>query len=98
MPNNPLLDGMNEQIEKTKTAKDISEIEQLLITYQQTGYLDRDKAIEKICGTRSKEPFVQVTLMPKSPKMSVPYKEVPDSQLVNELAFVRDYLTGKLMS
>lgn len=95
MQKNPLLDSMNERVEELKTAKDISEIEQLLTTYQQTGYLDRAKAIEKICGARSEEPAVQATLMPKNPLMSVPYEKVPNSQLVNELAFVLQYLTEK---
>ena len=85
----------NEQIKGTKTAKDILEIKQLLFTYRQTGYLDRDKAIEKICGARCEEPFVQAMLMPKSPMSSVPYTKVPDSQLAEQLSFVHEYLSSK---
>lgn len=97
MQNNSPLGSMNEQEEKLKTAKDISEIEQLLITYQQTGYLDKDKAVKKICEARAKEIAVEVALMPKNPSTTVFYENASASQLASALSFILQYLSGKAM-
>lgn len=93
---NPLF----KELEKEKTAKDIEEIDNLLLIYNQYGYFNqnnRDKAIKKITDTRGLEPAVQVVLMPKTPAAAIPYELAPDDQLYRELSFIRNYLADKLM-
>ncbi|MBD5160999.1 MAG: hypothetical protein HDT14_03085 [Oscillibacter sp.] len=94
---NPLF----KELEKEKTAKDIMEIDNLLLIYNQYGYFNqnnRDKAIEKIKDARGHEPVVQITLMPKTPAAAISYELVPDEQLYRELSFIGNYLADKLVA
>lgn len=76
--------------------KDISERQELINDYLNTRCLDRDKAISKIQELRLTDKNVAVVTAVKQLQFSVPFSQVPDENIVEELKMQADILFAEL--
>ena len=92
---------MNDPIKKAyeidSIRKDIDERTEMINTYLTTGYLDRDTAIIKIQKLRLTDENVATVTYVKLAQYSVPFSEVPNENIVEELKMQVDILTAELV-
>lgn len=91
---------MNDPIKKAydiaSIRKDIAERQEMINTYNNTRYLDRDKAISKIKELRATDENVSAVTAVKLAQYSVPFSQVPDENIVAELKMQMDILSAEL--
>lgn len=91
---------MNDPIKKAydidSIKKDIAERQEMINTYNNTRYLDRDKAISKIMELRGKDAKVAAVTDIKLAQFSVPFSQAPDENIVAELKMQMDILSAEL--
>ena len=92
---------MNHPIKKVydidSIRKDINERQEIIFTYYNTGYLDRDNAISKIQELRLTDKNVAEITTVKLAQYSVPFSQVPDENIVEELKMQVDILSAELV-
>ena len=76
--------------------KDIAERQEMINTYNNTRYLDRDKAISKIKELRATDANVAAVTAVKLAQYSVPFSQVPDENIVAELQMQVGILKAEL--
>ena len=76
--------------------KDISERQKMINDYLNTQRLDRDKAISKIQELRVTDKNVAAVTAIKLAQYSVPFDQVPDENIVEELKMQADILFAEL--
>ena len=89
---NPIKD----EFDKTSLSKDISEINNTIEVFQETGYLDRDNAIDKIKKLRTNDEDIAIVTAAKLLSYSIPFEQTSNTQIVSELIMQRDILLAKL--
>ena len=77
--------------------KDISERQEMINDYLNTHRLDRDKAISKIQELRVTDKNVAAVTAVKLAQYSVPFDQVPDENIVEELKMQVDILSAELI-
>ena len=91
---------MNEHIkkayDKASILKDINDREQIIRTYQLTGHLDRNKAIEKIQELRLTDEDIAMATTARLAVSSTPFAQVPDQGIIAELQMQINILAAKL--
>ena len=91
---------MNDPIKKAydidSIKKDIDERQEMIDTYNNTRYLDRDKAISKIKELRATDANIAAVTAVKLAKYSVPFSQVPDENIVAELQMQVGILKAEL--
>jgi len=92
---------MNDPIKKAydidSIRKDIVERQQMINEYQMTRRLDRDKAISKIQELRLTNKNVATVTAVKLAQHSVPFSQVPDESIIEELKMQVDILKTDLV-
>ena len=92
---------MNDPIKKAydidSIRKDIVERQQMINEYQMTRRLDRDKAISKIQELRLTNKSVATVTVVKLAQHSVPFSQVPDESIIEELKMQVDILKTDLV-
>ena len=89
---NPIKD----EFEKASLSKDIAERNRILRLFQETGFLDRDDAINKILIVRIGNEDVAKVTTANLLVHATPFNQASDSQIVDELIMQRDILLAKL--
>lgn len=89
---NPIKD----EFDKISLSKDISEINNIIQVFQETGFLDRDNAIDKIKKLRNNDEDIAIVTAAKLLSYSIPFEQTPNSQIISELIMQRDILLAKL--
>ena len=89
---NPIKD----EFDKISLSKDISEINNIIEVFQETGYLDRDNAIDKIKKLRNNDEDIAIVTTVKLLSYSIPFEQTSNTQIVSELIMQRDILQAKL--
>ena len=87
---------MEENCEKASILKDIDDRMQLIQSYRQTRYLDRDKAIDLIQRLRLFDKDVAMITVERLAVSSTPFTEASDQGIVDELVMQVGILTAKL--
>lgn len=91
---------MNDPIKKAydidSIKKDIHERNEIITKYMNTRYLDRDKAISKIQELRLTNKNVATITAVKLAQHSVPFSQVPDESIIEELKMQVDILKTDL--
>lgn len=77
--------------------KDISDRQQIMQLYQKTGFIDREKAVEKIVELRGKDKDVAEVTVVKLTMSSVPFSQVSDQSIISELKMQCEILESKLL-
>lgn len=90
---NPIKD----EFDKISLSKDISEINNIIQVFQETGYLDRDNAIDKIKKLRNNDEDIAIVTAAKLLSYSIPFEQTSNTQIVSELIMQRDILQAKLV-
>ncbi len=90
---NPIKDIFD----KESLIKGITERENIICKYQETGFLDRNDSIKKIQELRINDEDVAVVTSVKLATFSVPFNQSTNDQLVGELIMQRDILQAKLI-
>lgn len=65
--------------------------------YQKTGFIDREKAVEKIVELRGKDKDVAEVTVVKLTMSSVPFSQVSDQSIISELKMQCEILESKLL-
>ena len=89
---NPIKD----EFDKISLSKDISEINNIIQVFQETGFLDRDNAIDKIKKLRNNDEDIAIVTTVKLLSYSIPFEQTSNTQIVSELIMQRDILQAKL--
>ena len=89
---NPIKD----EFDKISLSKDISEINNIIQVFQETGFLDRDNAIDKIKKLRNNDEDIAIVTTVKLLSYSIPFEQTSNTQIVSELIMQRDILLAKL--
>ena len=89
---NPIKD----EFDKISLSKDISEINNIIQVFQETGFLDRDNAIDKIKKLRNNDEDIAIVTAAKLLSYSIPFEQTSNTQIVSELFMQRDILQAKL--
>lgn len=76
--------------------KDIAERQEMINTYNNTRSLDRDKAISKIKELRATDENVAAVTAVKLTQYAVPFSQVPDENIVEELKMQVSILKAEL--
>lgn len=87
---------IKEVLDKIPLAKDIEEMNGIIQLFQETGFLDRDNAIDKIIKQRSNDEDVATVTATKLLSYSIPFEKATNPQIVGELIMQRDILLSKL--
>lgn len=90
---NPIKD----EFDKISLSKDISEINNIIQVFQETGFLDRDNAIDKIKKLRNNDEDIAIVTAAKLLSYSIPFEQTSNTQIVSELIMQRDILQAKLV-
>ena len=77
--------------------EDISDRQQLIQDYRRTGYLDRQKAINKIMELRYTDGEVAAITIANNTPQSIPLVSAPDQGLVSELELQIKILSKKVL-
>lgn len=77
--------------------KDISDRQQIIQLYQKTGFIDRDKAVEKIVELRGKDKDVAEVTVVNLTMSSVPFSQVSNQSIISELKMQCEILESKLL-
>lgn len=91
-----MVDSFKKAYDIDSIRKDIKERNEIINTYFSTRYLDRDKAIFKIMELRASNENVAAVTAVKLTQYSVPFSEVPDENIVEELKMQVDILSAEL--
>lgn len=87
----------NTDFDKVNALKDISDRQQLIQDYRRTGYLDRQKAINKIMELRYTDGEVAAITIANNTPQSIPLVSAPDQGLVSELELQIAILSKKVL-
>lgn len=87
----------NADFDKVNALKDIADRQQLIQDYRRTGYLDRQKAIDKIMELRYTDKEVATIAMKSITPQSTTIFSAPDQSLVSELELQIAILSKKVL-
>jgi len=76
---------MNRFIDQASIVKEISERENIILTYRKSGYLDRDSAIKKIKELRLTDEDVAEATAPLLAVNPIPFDQASDADIAGEL-------------
>ena len=89
--------SLKEIFDKSSMMKDITDRVEIIQNYQNTGYLDRNKAIQMIKELRLTDNDVcKATVAGIAVGGSVPFDQISDQGIINELKMQVAVLTAKL--
>lgn len=91
-----MSDMIKDSYDRASALKDIAEREQIIRTFQLTGCIDRDKAIEKIKELRLNDAEVAAVTTVRLAVSSTPFSVVSDQGIVAELQMQVEILSAKL--
>lgn len=90
-----MIDPVKKAYDIASITKDIDDRKQIIKTYLATGYLDREKAINKIIELRTNNKYVLAVTLANS--TGVPLSNTPDEMLVNDLQMQVNMLEAEVM-
>lgn len=86
-----------ETYDRASMLKDISDREQMINNFRRTGYLDRDKAIQKIHELRLSDTDVATATTARLAISSTPFSQVSDQGIIAELQMQVEILAAKIL-
>lgn len=86
-----------ETYDRASMLKDISDREQMINIFRRTGYLDRDKAIQKIQELRLSDTDVAAATTARLAISSTPFSQVSDQGIIAELQMQLEILSAKTL-
>ena len=86
-----------ETYDRASMLKDISDREQMINNFRRTGYLDRDKAIQKIQELRLSDTDVATATTARLSISSTPFSQVSDQGIIAELQMQLEILSAKTL-
>lgn len=86
-----------EPYDRASMLKDISDREQMINNFRRTGYLDRDKAIQKIQELRLSDTDVGAATTARLATSSTPFSQVSDQGIIAELQMQLEILSAKTL-
>lgn len=86
-----------ETYDRASMLKDISDREQMINNFRRTGYLDRDKAIQKIQELRLSDTDVAAATTARLAISSTPFSQVSDQGIIAELQMQLEILSAKTL-
>jgi len=86
-----------ETYDRASMLKDISDREQMINNFRRTGYLDRDKAIQKIQELRLSDTDVAAATTARLSISSTPFSQVSDQGIIAELQMQLEILSAKTL-
>lgn len=86
-----------ETYDRASMLKDISNREQMINNFRRTGYLDRDKAIQKIQELRLSDTDVAAATTARLAISSIPFSQVSDQGIIAELQMQLEILSAKTL-
>ena len=86
-----------ETYDRASMLKDISDREQMINNFRRTGYLDRDKAIQKIQELRLSDTDVAAATTARLSISSTPYSQVTDQGIKAEIQMQLEILSAKTL-
>ena len=86
-----------ETYDRASMLKDISDREQMINNFRRTGYLDRDKAIQKIQELRLSDTDVAAATTARLSISSTPFSQVSDQGIIAELQMQLEILSAKML-
>ncbi len=86
-----------ETYDRASMLKDISDREQMINNFRRTGYLDRDKAIQKIQELRLSDTDVAAATTARLAISSTPFSQVSDQGIIAELQMQVEILSAKTL-
>ena len=86
-----------ETYDRASMLKDISDREQMINDFRRTGYLDRDKAIQKIQELRLSDTDVAAATTARLSISSTPFSQVSDQGIIAELQMQLEILSAKTL-
>ncbi len=86
-----------ETYDRASMLKDISDREQMINNFRRTGYLDRDKAIQKIQELRLSDTDVAAATTERLAISSTPFSQVSDQGIIAELQMQLEILSAKTL-
>lgn len=92
-----MVDPIKKAYEIASIEKDINERNEIINKFISTGYLDRDTAISKIMELRKTDENVAAVTSVKLARYSVPFSEVPNENIIDELKMQVDILSAELI-
>lgn len=90
-----MVDPVKKAYDIASITKDIDDRKHIIKTYLATGYLDREKAINKILELRTNNKYVLAVTLANS--TGVPLSNAPDEMLVNDLQMQVNMLEAEIM-
>lgn len=90
-------DRFKETYDRASMLKDISDREQMINNFRRTGYLDRDKAIQKIQELRLSDTDVAAATTARLSISSTPFSQVSDQGIIAELQMQLEILSAKTL-
>ena len=91
------MDSIKQTYDKATITKDLTERQQIIQFYKNTGYIDRDNAINKIKELRLTDVDVAAVTSAKLVTNSVPFECATNDGLIAELQMQVDILTAKVI-
>ena len=88
---------VKETYDRASMLKDISDREQMINNFRRTGYLDRDKAIQKIQELRLSDTDVAAATTARLAISSIPFSQVSDQGIIAELQMQVEILSAKTL-
>lgn len=86
-----------ETYDRASMLKDISDREQMINNFRRTGYLDRDKAIQKIQELRLSDTDIAAATTARLSISSTPFSQVSDQGIIAELQMQLEILSAKTL-
>lgn len=86
-----------ETYDRASMLKDISDREQMINNFRRTGYLDRDKAIQKIQELRLSDTDVAAATTARLAISSTPFSQVSNQGIIAELQMQLEILSAKTL-
>lgn len=83
--------------DRASMLKDITDREQMINNFRRTGYLDRDKAIQKIQELRLSDTDVAAATTARLSISSTPFSQVSDQGIIAELQMQLEILSAKTL-
>lgn len=90
-------DRFKETYDRASMLKDISDREQMINNFRRTGYLDRDRAIQKIQELRLSDTDVAAATTARLSISSTPFSQVSDQGIIAELQMQLEILSAKTL-
>lgn len=91
-----MKNNLNSILEEASIIKDIEEREKIINNYKMTGFINRDKAIEKIKELRLSDMDVAKVTSVKLAESAVPFDIATEDQIIGELIMQVEILKAKI--